>query len=122
MKIVTSIALATLVAQSAACAFYVRSPDDYRRAVRNLLDDKRGDVDACFKRAYDADAQVKGQVTVAFTVEPKTGKIVKPEVVNAKTTAPEALSKCVLASLDGLVLTPADQKAGAATFTWDFGG
>jgi hypothetical protein len=112
--------LLALCAGMAGCAFYVRSADDYRQAVRNLLEDKRPDVEACYKRAYDADAEVKGQVTVAFTVEPKTGKIVKPEVVNARTNAPEALSKCVLTTLDGLTLAPADQKAGAATFTWDF--
>jgi hypothetical protein len=113
-------ALLIAIAGLGGCAFYMRSPDDYRKAVRDVLEAKRADVEACYKSAYEADAEAKGKVTVKFNVEPKTGKIVSPEVVNAETTAPEALSQCVLKSLDGLTLNPADQKQGAATFTWDF--
>ena len=102
------------------CSFFARSPDAYRSAVRELLEQKRPDVQACYKTSYDADAASQGRVIAKFQVEPKTGKVVKPEVVADGTTANEALKQCVLGSLNGLALTPPDQRLGDATFTWDF--
>lgn len=102
------------------CSYYARGPADYRTAVRKVLEQKQPDVEACYKRSYDSDNSVQGRVAVSFEVEPKTGKIVKPSIVPADTTANESLQKCVLVSLDGLVLDPPDQRTGAATFTWDF--
>lgn len=107
-------------ASVSACSFYARGPDDYRTAVRKLLDKKQSDVESCYKQSYEKDNAVQGRVVVSFEVEPKTGNIVKPSVVPAGTTANETLQKCVLASLEGLKLDPADQRTGAATFTWDF--
>lgn len=102
------------------CSFYARGPEDYRAAVRKVLEQKQPDVEACYKRSYEQDNSVQGRVVVSFEVEPKTGKIVKPSVVPAGTTANELLQQCVLASLDGAVLDPPDQRTGAATFTWEF--
>ena len=104
----------------AGCSFYARGPDDYRTAVRKVLEQKQPDVEACYKQSYEKDQSVQGHVAVSFEVEPKTGKIVKPSIVPANTTANEVLQKCVLSSLDGLVIEPPDQRTGAATFTWDF--
>jgi hypothetical protein len=103
-----------------SCSYYARGPVDYRSAVRKVLEQKQPDVEACYKQSYDKDNSVQGRVAVSFEVEPKTGKLVKPSVVPAGTTANETLQKCVLLSLDGLVLDPPDQRTGAATFTWDF--
>jgi hypothetical protein len=104
----------------AACSFYARGPNDYRTAVRKVLDTKQPDVEACYKQRYEKDKSVQGRVVVSFEVEPKSGKLVKPAVVKEGTTANEALQKCVLSSLEGLVLDPPDQRTGAATFTWEF--
>ena len=103
-----------------ACSFYARGPEDYRTAVRKLLEKKQPDVESCYKQSYEKDNAVQGRVVVSFEVEPKTGNVVKPSIVPAGTTANEALQKCVLASLEGLKLDPPDQRTGAATFTWDF--
>lgn len=103
-----------------ACSFHARGADDYRVAVREVLDQKRADVEACYKRAYAADEAVQGRVVAKFQVEAKSGKVLKPEVVPDQTTAPEPLQQCVLGSLDGLALAPPDQRTGDATFTWDF--
>jgi hypothetical protein len=102
------------------CSFFARGPDAYRTAVRELLEQKRPDVQSCYKASYEADAASQGRVVAKFQVEPKTGKLVKPEVVPAGTTANEALQQCVLSALNGLALTPPDQRTGDATFVWDF--
>ena len=102
------------------CSYYARGPADYRTAVRKVLETKQPDVEACYKQTYEKDNSVQGRVVVSFEVEPKTGKIIKPSVVPAGTTANDALQKCVVSSLDGLLLDPPDQRTGAATFTWDF--
>ena len=107
-------------ASVAACSFYARGPDDYRTAVRKVLEQKQGDVESCYKQSYEKDNAVQGRVVVSFEVEPKTGNVVKPSIVPAGTTANETLQKCVLSSLEGLKLDPPDQRTGAATFTWDF--
>jgi hypothetical protein len=115
------IALIILACTSAAsCSFYARGPEDYRTAVRKVLERKQPDVESCYKQSYEKDKAVKGRVVVSFEVEPKTGNVVKPTVVPAGTTANEVLQKCVLSSLEGLKLDPPDQRTGAATFTWDF--
>ena len=103
-----------------SCSYYARGPVDYRTAVRKVLEQKQPEVEACYKQSYERDNSVQGRVAVSFEVEPKTGKLVKPSIVAASTSANETLQKCVLGSLDGLVLDPPDQRTGAATFTWDF--
>lgn len=106
----------------AGCSFYARGPDDYRKAVRTVLDRKQPDVESCYKQSYEKDNTLQGRVVVSFEVESKTGKVIKPSVVPAGTTANETLQKCVLSSLEGVVLDPPDQRTGAATFTWEFAG
>ncbi len=72
-------------------------------------------------RELKASEGAKGVVVVRFEVEAKTGSVLKPEVVDAKTTAPEGLQGCVLDALGGLTLDPPDQRTGEATFAWQFG-
>jgi hypothetical protein len=55
-----------------------------------------------------------------FEVEAKSGKVINPSVIAAETTANGALQQCVLSSLEGLTVEPADQRTGDAKFTWDF--
>lgn len=103
-----------------ACSFYARGPEEYRSAVRTVLEAQRPKVQDCYKASYDADASAQGDVVVKFEVEKKTGKVVKPAIVPSGTTANPALQQCVLSSLEGLQLTPPDQRTGDATFTWTF--
>lgn len=102
------------------CSFYARGPDEYRAAVRTVLDSKQPEVAACYKRTYDADNAAQGRVVTKFKVEAKSGKIVEPAVVPEGTTAPAALQQCVLGALSGLSLAPPDQRVGDATFIWEF--
>lgn len=102
------------------CSFFARGPDQYKSAVRSVLDTKSPDVEACYRRAHDANAEVKGTVTVHFFVEPQTGALTQPTVVKEQSTADETLQRCVLDSLGGLKLDPADQRKGDATFVWSF--
>jgi hypothetical protein len=104
------------------CSFYARGPDDYRQAVRNMLDTKSAGLEGCYKSAREQNPQSQGAVVVRFDVEPKTGDIVRPEVVKEQTTADEILQRCVLESLAGLKLEPPDQRQGQATFRWEFHG
>jgi len=102
------------------CSFYARGPDAYRTAVREVLDAQNGLVGSCYHRELQADPAAKGKVVVKFEVEPKTGNFAKPAVVDAESTASAPLKQCVLTSLEGLKLAPADQRKGEATFAWDF--
>ncbi len=102
------------------CSFYARGPDDYRTAVRGMLETKRPDVEACYKNSYQADQSAQGRVIAKFDVEAKSGKVVNTTIVPDGTTANDALKQCVMSSLQGLTLAPPDQRKGEATFTWDF--
>jgi len=114
-------ALAALTALSfTGCSFYARGADDYRTAVRGVLDQKRPEVEACYKESYAADQTAQGRVVARFEVEAKSGKVINPSIVDDKTTANPALRQCVLSSLNGLTIDPPDQRTGDATFTWDF--
>jgi hypothetical protein len=104
------------------CSFYARGPDAYRQAVRNMLDTKSPTVESCYNGARAQNPQSQGAVVVRFDVEPKTGDIVRPEIVKEQTTADETLQRCVLESLAGLKLDPPDQRQGQATFRWEFHG
>jgi hypothetical protein len=118
MKLTLSLTVACLC--TAGCSFYARGPNDYRTAVRKVLETKQPDVETCYKQSYEKDSAVQGKVVARFEVEPKTGKLAKQAIVSEGTTANETLQKCVLKSLEGLVLNPPDERTGAATFTWDF--
>ena len=110
------------LAALSGCTFYARGPDAYRQAVRNVLDTKSPAVESCYNGARAQNPQSQGAVVVRFDVEPKTGNIVRPEIVKEQTTADETLQRCVLESLAGLKLDPPDQRLGQATFRWDFHG
>jgi outer membrane biosynthesis protein TonB len=114
----TALIAATL--SLAACSFYARGQDDYRKAVREVLDTRSADVEKCYRAELSANEQAKGKVVVQFDVEPKTGKFVGAKVVEGESTPNKPLQQCVLGSLDGLAIAPPDQRKGEATFTWEF--
>lgn len=104
----------------AGCSFHARGANEYRDAVRGLLEQRRASVENCYKQAHDQDQSLAGKVVVRFDVEPKTGAVTNAKVVPASTDAPEPLQACVMQSLEGLQLQPPDQRQGDATFTWAF--
>jgi hypothetical protein len=105
-----------------ACSFeyHARSPEDYSRATRALLESRESDFRQCYQGVLATTPNAAGSVTVQFEVEEKTGKIVTPKSL-PESTAPEPLRECVVNGLAGLALQPPDQRKGVATMTFDFG-
>ncbi len=112
--------LVGILSMLSGCSFFARGPDDYRSAVRKVLDTRNAQVESCYRQALAADPNAAGRVVVKFDVEPKTGNFANPAVVEQETRASDAVKNCVLTSLDGLVLAPPDQRKGEATFAWEF--
>ncbi len=102
------------------CSFFARGPNDYRAAVRKVLDTRNAQIESCYRQALNADPAAAGRVVVKFDVEPKTGNFAKPAIVEQETSANDAVKNCVVTSLDGLALAPPDQRKGEATFAWEF--
>lgn len=115
-----SLALTSLALIIGGCTFYARSPDQYRDDTAAVLASKGADLNACYDAAAKANPTATGKVTVQFTVEKKTGKIGNAAADPARTTAPQALIDCVVTAINGLVLSPPDQRDGSATFEYDF--
>lgn len=109
--------LATL--SLSACEFHARSPEDYRSDTRALLETRSAQIQACYDKALASDGSASGSVLVHFTVAEKTGALTNARVL-PESTAPESVGRCVLQTLDGLALQPPDQRAGNATFVWEF--
>lgn len=103
----------------AACA-HARSPQGYEADTATLLATKSPDIKACYDKILATTPSASGRVTVKFAVEAKTGRVTDPRLDSAQTTAPDAVSQCVLAALPALALQPPDRKRGMATWTWDF--
>lgn len=102
------------------CTFYARSPDQYRDDTSNLLATKSAELNTCYDNAAKTTPGISGKVTVKFTVEKKSGKVLNVTADPARTTAPQPLIDCVVNSINGLVLAPPDQRNGDATFEYDF--
>ncbi|EDM73712.1 hypothetical protein PPSIR1_09705 [Plesiocystis pacifica SIR-1] len=116
----TKLLLVTPLVASVGCAFYARSPEDYRSVTRELVETRNADIKECYDVALQTDEKVGGRVTVNFQVEQKTGKIINVAPDSSATTAPENLTKCVVSAIENLQLDPADARDGMATFTWSF--
>jgi hypothetical protein len=114
--------LAAMALGTVGCTFIMRSPEDYRRDTRTLIETRQPAIKACYDSALKADPNAKGTVAIVFKVEKKTGTITDAQVAPERTTAPAALSACVVDSVRGLVLDPPDQKDGEGTFVFDFQG
>jgi hypothetical protein len=119
MKRTTTLCLFVFAA-CAGCSFTARAPEQYRDDTRALLETRQAQIKQCYDDALKQDAKLAGQVTVQFTVQSETGKIMNPKVDPAHTTAPDSLGQCVVSALDGLALAPPDARDGQATFVYQF--
>ncbi|MFT3928025.1 MAG: AgmX/PglI C-terminal domain-containing protein [Myxococcales bacterium] len=120
MRRAIDVVMCGALALLSGCSFYARGPDDYRKVVRETLDTRSAQIESCYRGELAKDAAAGGRVVVKFDVEPKTGNIAKPAIVDGETTAPESVKNCVMTSLDGLAIKPPDQRKGEATFAWEF--
>lgn len=109
-----------LTAFLGGCQFYARSPEDYAKETEGLLATKSEDIKSCYDKVLKKDKDAAGVVAINFKVEKKTGNVIEPTVDDAKTTAPKALSKCVIKAMEGLTLDPPDQRDGMASFEYEF--
>lgn len=116
-----NLALLGIAFASMGCTFYARGQKDYRDDTAKVLSAKNVELDSCYDTVLKTTPGAKGKVTVQFTVEEKTGKIVDAKADAARTTAPQPLIDCVVNAINsGLVLDPPDQRKGQATFEYDF--
>lgn len=122
MKTRTAIITLLLATSSFGCSvqFAVRDADMYRKDTRSLLETKNGIIKDCYDAQLKAEAKPTGKVVVNFVVEEETGQIINVALDAQNTTAPEALSKCIVEAISGLNLDPPDQNQGVASFVWEF--
>lgn len=121
MKKVQLYVVALLAASTTlACQFHARSAEDYANETKQLLETKQGEIKSCYDEVLKSDAKAKGIVSVNFTVQPKTGEITDVAVDKEASTAPDSLAQCVVNAMTGLTLDPPDQRAGKASFSYDF--
>jgi hypothetical protein len=111
--------LVVIAALLAGCAATKRDTATYRADTQKVLATRTAQMQSCYDDVLKKDAAAAGTLTVRFIVEKKTGKFVKATIDPAKTTASEPLINCVLNSIDGLALAPADTNEGQATFVYE---
>lgn len=102
------------------CSFHARGPEKYRDDVRAVLETRNAQVQQCYDTALKQQPNLQGTVTVRFVVQTETGNIVDPAVVPEASNAPPELGTCVVNAINGLQLTPPDQREGHATFAYEF--
>ncbi|WP_434047910.1 MULTISPECIES: AgmX/PglI C-terminal domain-containing protein [Sorangium] len=105
---------------SAGCSFALRSPEMYRDDTAALLATREEQIRACYDAELARNPGAEGKVTVTFLVLEDSGRLTDLVVDEAGTTASKEVSKCVVDSIDGLVLTPADENKGKGKFVWEF--
>lgn len=103
----------------AGCEYHARGPEDYRSVTREVIETRTSQIQSCYDDVLKTDKAAKGSVTVHFFVQEETGAFQNIEALPSS-TAPEALQKCVVSALEGLVLAPPDARKGDATFSFDF--
>jgi hypothetical protein len=116
----THLALLALAVTAVGCSVAARDANNYAQDTQKVLETRNGAIKACYDQLLKADAKIAGTVTVKFTVKTDTGDLADIKVDAAGTTAPEALSQCVVTSIQGLKLAPPDEQEGLATYTWNF--
>ena len=109
-----------LVVASAGCSYHARDADSYRKATRELLESRSGDIQGCYDAELKKAPGTAGTVVVRFTVKAETGAIVNAQFDEVASSAPASLGQCVVTALDGLALDPPDARDGDATFQWSF--
>jgi hypothetical protein len=109
-----------LVASLAGCSFAARSPEMYRDDTEAVLKTRDAQIKTCYDDLLKTNKDLQGRVTVKLLVEHDTGKITNVAADPAGTTAPEPLTKCVVDSLQGLMLNPPDKRDGDASYVYEF--
>ena len=104
---------------ASACQLHARSPEEYRRDTRALLDTRKAETQSCYDEALRIDPKAAGTVVVRFTIADGTGAITSAQVL-PESTAPAPLGDCVILALHGLTLEPPDEREGHATLVWNF--
>ncbi|KYF50748.1 hypothetical protein BE08_40205 [Sorangium cellulosum] len=92
----------------------------YRDDTAALLATREEQIRACYDAELARNPGAEGKVTVSFLVLEDSGRLTDVVVDEDGTTASKEVSSCVVESIDGLVLTPADQNKGKGKFTWEF--
>jgi hypothetical protein len=116
----TPLLILVSLATVAGCSFAARSPEMYRDEVKAVLEKKNDEIRACYDAVLKGTPGVAGKVTVLFDVAEDTGKISNVKVDKAQTTAPDAVGDCVVKSVNGLELKPADSRLGQGTWVYEF--
>jgi hypothetical protein len=109
----------TLLAAS-ACSYIARDTATYERDTSALLDTRDQALQACYDAELTRNPSLVGKLTVHFTVEKRTGKIIALEWDRNRSSVTETLATCVVSALYGLTLDEADRRDGVATFTYAF--
>ncbi|MDB4940977.1 MAG: hypothetical protein JWP97_511 [Labilithrix sp.] len=117
---IATISFAAAVSTLSGCSFAARSPDMYRDDTKAVLETKSNDIRACYDGVLKGTPGAQGKVTVKFNVETEAGKFTNIAVDKANTTAPAAVSDCVVRTINGLGIAPPDKHEGDATFVWEF--
>jgi hypothetical protein len=116
----------SLLASLAAvgCGGAIREGDAYRDDTAKLLTAQANPkIHDCFDgmvKTAPGPKNLQGTTTVHFTVAKETGEITNATIVAESTTAQPPVAQCVVSSIQGLKLEPADNVDGDATFTWEF--
>lgn len=114
------LALLALAAAAVGCSVAARDANMYAQDTQKVLESRNGAIKDCYDQLLKTDKSIAGTVTVKFTVKTETGDLTDIKVDPTGTTAPEALSQCVVASIQGLKLAPPDSQEGLATYSWNF--
>ncbi|NJK32603.1 MAG: AgmX/PglI C-terminal domain-containing protein [Deltaproteobacteria bacterium] len=120
MRKTTTFMLLAGFACSLGCSFMARDTPTYEADTSQLLDTRGDALQACYDQELAQNPSMAGKLTLTFTVEKKTGKLTQLSWDKDRTTVSESLATCVITALDGLQLTPEDQRDGVATFTYTF--
>jgi hypothetical protein len=102
---------------STGCEFHARSADDYRKDTRQVLETRLPQLKECYDAALKQDKQANGEVVVHLVVQKKTGDFAEIELSGK---ADEPVRECVKKALQGLKLTPVDERDGHGEFTFKF--
>jgi hypothetical protein len=105
---------------TAGCSHLARDTPTYERDTSALLDTRTDALQACYDAELARNPSLLGKLTVHFTVEKKTGKIIALEWDRNRSSVSETLATCVVSALYGLALAEPDRREGDATFTYVF--
>jgi hypothetical protein len=112
--------LAGLLLSSPGCSFLARDTPTYERDTSALLDTRADAMQACYDAELTRNPSLVGKLTVHFTVEKRTGKLVALEWDRNRSSVSETLATCVVSALYGLALAEPDRRDADATFTYVF--